>query len=425
MLSATSDTTHYNSPIMKTLIATILALTAAASSALAQVAGDWNGTLDLGSMKLALVFHISEADGSYSAAMDSPDQGAYDIPAQISVFGTDSLHLSVPAIAMTYTGRAEGDAMTGKFTQGGMTLPLRLVRGERQTPNRPQTPKPPFPYSTEEVTFANTGHLPATLSGTLTLPVPGSCEGKPAVVVLVSGSGQQDRDETLFEHRPFAVIADSLARAGIATLRYDDRGCGKSTGNAKDATTADNADDAAAAVRWLRDSRRFSRVGILGHSEGGAIAFILAARGEADFIVTMGAPGLRGDSIVTAQVNRERSRLNMPPISVEDWRATGICATSAWLGWFADYDPAADIAATCVPSMVLGGEKDTQVPPMDNIGRIRQLLPEGDSNVIRVYPGLNHMMQPCETGEASEYRDIETTLSPQVLADIAAWLRNL
>ena len=225
--------------------------------------------------------------------LDSPDQGVKGIPAEAKVNAVGGVEVSIPSIGATYSGVLLPDKIVGTFTQRGMSFPLTLTPGERKL-NRPQTPRPPFPYSEEEVTFRNGEAL---LSGTLTLPMNGTADTP--VLVLVTGSGLQDRDETLFEHKPFAVIADFFAREGIATLRYDDRGMGGSTGDLIQVTTEDLKNDARAGISLLQG--RFKHVGVLGHSEGGSIAFMLAAERQADFIISLAGGILSGKAILLDQ----------------------------------------------------------------------------------------------------------------------------
>lgn len=283
---------------------------------------------------------------------------------------------------------------------------------------RPQTPRPPFPYSTEDVTFTNdSAH--ATLAGTLTMP-----HGKehPPVVLMVTGSGLQNRDEELMGHRPFAVIADYLARHGIASLRYDDRTFGQSTGgDVKNATTRDFAGDAKAGLAWLRQSGRFAKVGILGHSEGGAIAFMLAAEGLPDFIVSLAGPAVRGDSLLLAQNKALLGALGSL-MTIEKVRVNVLLAGNAWLRYYIDYDPQPDIARTHCPVMALNGSKDMQVIASQNLPALRRHLPTDSRHLIKEYAGLNHLFQHCQSGHPNEYATIEETIAEEVLQDITRWI---
>ena len=258
---------------MKKILAVALLLLSAAFLANAQT-GNWSGKLDVQGTPLTIVFHL---DGD-EPTMDSPDQAAQGIPVQIERTAVGGITIKIPALMASYEGLWAGKQILGTFKQAGLSLPLALTPEKKL--NRPQTPVGPFPYAEEEVTFTN-GE--AKLAGTLVLP-----EGytrKTPVLIMVTGSGQEDRNEEIFEHKPFAVIADALARAGIATLRCDDRGVGGSTGDVMEATTIDFKEDALAGIKLLRE--RFDKVGVIGHSEGGTIALMLAAEGQADFIISL------------------------------------------------------------------------------------------------------------------------------------------
>ncbi|MBR4409262.1 MAG: alpha/beta hydrolase, partial [Bacteroidales bacterium] len=242
---------------MKSILSVLVLILGTVITANAQT-GTWSGELDAQGMKMPLVFHLDDVNPT----MDSPMQGAKGILVQVERDSSGKVIVSIPAIGARYEGQWLGEKIEGSFSQMGMTFPLVLAPGEVKH-NRPQTPQPPFPYKTEEVSFTNGA---AVLKGTLTLPE-GAGRQTP-VFVMVSGSGLQDRDETLFEHKPFAVIADAFARAGIATLRYDDRGFGESTGDIVNMTEEDLKNDALAGITLLRG--RFDHVGVIGHSEGGS-----------------------------------------------------------------------------------------------------------------------------------------------------------
>lgn len=413
---------------MKTLLlilATTIALTASAQS---PMLGTWTGKLDLGMAKLTLAINLSnDAAGNVQCTLDSPDQGAKGIPANVNACTDDSLSVSVPQIGMTYTGRLAGNVLKGNFTQMGRTFPLDFTKGEEKV-NRPQTPVAPFPYKSEEITF--TDHADAAmLTGTVTYPV-GYEKMKPAdvpVVLMVTGSGLQNRDEELLEHKPFLVIADYLARNGIASLRYDDRGTGDSKGGDNtQATTLNYANDAQAGLNFLKCMNKFGKFGVLGHSEGGNIAFILGARDKADFIVSLAAVGVKGDTALTAQANRVMQLNGMPGTArTADYRNMVLMQNKPWLTFFVNYDPAQDIAQTRCPVLALNGDKDCQVISSLNLEGIKAALQPNEFNRCIEYPGLNHLFQECTTGNATEYRSIEQTISPQVLKDIVEWIKKL
>lgn len=390
--------------------------------------GSWSGKLDVGAMYLTIVLHLDQADGYVLVTMDSPDQGAKGIGTFKEYLSDDSLAIKVEHLGMTYRAKLKDGKLDGTFAQNGMSFPLVLTRGDVAKTKSPQMPAQPYPYETEEVTFRNEADG-ATLAGTLTWPVnyDKSSKKKPVVVLLVSGSGPQNRDEELFEHKPFLVIADYLARQGIASLRYDDRATGKSVGGElKNATSLDFMRDASAGLDFLRQQKKFSKVGLLGHSEGGLIAFLLGARKRTDFIVSLAGPGVKGDTLLAAQVNRILSLSGDPAnMTVEHYRQQQEVKENPWLKWFVDYDPAADIKSTRCPVFALNGDRDCQVIASQNLNAIRQLLPKSKKNLVKEYPGLNHLFQHCTTGFPTEYGQIEETISPEVLDDVAKWINGL
>ena len=397
----------------------ISAFAAFALQASAQnISGTWNGELNAGIQKIPLVLNLT-TDGK--CTLDSPQQGAKGIPADIVFISADSLNVSLKALNASFAGKLQDGELKGVFTQHGFKLPLNLKPGERAAAKRPQTPKPPYPYQREEVSFIN-AQAGATLAGTLTLPQDARC-----VVLMVTGSGQQNRDEELFEHKPFAVIADYLARHGIATLRYDDRATGASVGGeVKSATTRDFMGDAAAGLDFLRSRKIFDKVGILGHSEGGAIAFMLGAQQKSDFVISLAGPGVKGDTLLAAQANRILALHGMPEsMTVEKYRQQQSIQSVPWIKWFMDYDPTDDIRRTHCPVMAINGDRDCQVISSQNLTTIRQLLPPSEKNLTKEYSGLNHLFQHCQTGLPTEYGVIEETISQEVLKDIADWLKQV
>lgn len=426
------------------------------------ISGSWHGRLMAGMDALTVVINI---EGN-TCSMDSPDQGAFGIPAQLKKCTADSLELEIPQMAIVFTGVKSGDGIKGSFVQQGYAMPLDLKPG-KPVYNRPQTPVAPFPYSTEEVSFTNTTDG-AVLSGTLTYPE-GYVKGITPVVLLVSGSGLQNRDEELFEHRPFAVIAHHLALHGIASLRYDDRSVGKSTGDVTSATTATFAADAAAGLQFLRHMDAFGRVGLLGHSEGGVIAFTLAGEGKTDFIVSLAGCAVRGDRVLV-----EQNRLILPTQGIPEKIAQDYCSVlerayvhkiafaslaganasmivgmamaeakveslpeqlrhnlvnlvssdNAWMNYFISYNPADAIRRIKCPVMAVNGTKDLQVLHTTNLDTLRHLLPVKPGDVIKEYEGLNHLFQHCTTGATTEYIKIEETISPEVLDDIVKFVKH-
>ena len=408
------------------------------------ISGTWHGVLHLNSLKLNLVLHL---DGDSTCTLDSPDQGAKDIAGVVKELTAEKINVQFPMLLATYTGELKDGQLVGTFKQRDFTLPLTLTPGDLVR-SRPQTPTPPFPYETREVTIPlSTGENKggATLAGTLTLPTAFGKGKATLCLLLVSGSGLQDRDETLFDHKPFAVIADYLARHGVATLRYDDRGFGQSTGDPSLCTTADFAQDAAACIAFLRSTPLLKggkggklHIGILGHSEGGSIAFMLAAgskfltpnskhQTKPDFIVTLAAPGIRGDTLIVEQANAILRQTGQPAnMTVKRMHLTmAMQPQNPWYDFFTAYDPADDIAATRCPVLALNGSLDCQVLPQSNLTAIRHLSAQNSKLSTKEYPGLNHLFQHATTGDPAEYGMIEETIAEEVLRDIVDWISSL
>ena len=393
-----------------TLVLACIGLTATAQ----EVRRSWSGNLEAMGQKLPIVLNL--VDGK--CTLDSPAQGATGIPATVDLLTKDSIKISVKSLGATYVACFVDGQLQGTFAQAGMKLPLNMKEISPDGPNRPQTPKGPFPYITEEMTFTNT-KAGATLAGTLTVPKGGA----KCVMIMVTGSGPENRDEEIYAHKPFAVIADRLARAGIATLRYDDRATGQSVGgDMKNATSIDFAEDAAAGIEWLRAQKRFKKVGLLGHSEGGLIAFVLGAQKKVDFIVSLAGPAVQGDSILLYQSRNSGSPL-AKGITMEYLR--NMMKGNKWVEWFMDYDPTENIASTKCPVLALNGTKDCQVPAAQNIPVLRRLLAKNKKTVIKECEGLNHLFQHCDTGRPDEYYNIEETIAEEVLADIVGWVNKL
>ena len=381
------------------------------------------GKLSLGPQSLTIVLHVNcNTQGEVKCTLDSPDQGVKGIAVETDYCSSDSISVSIASLALSFQGKLKGDEIVGTFIQG-QSFPLILKRGEEKL-NRPQNPVAPYPYKTEEVAFKNVADG-ATLVGTLSYPI-GYKKGKTPVVLMVTGSGQENRDEEIFDHKPFLVIADYLARHGVATLRYDDRGFGKSTGgDVEHATTLDFMRDAASGVDFLRTSKQFGKVGILGHSEGGSIAFMLGAKGKVDFVISMAGIGVKGDTVLTAQANKilELTGQSMR-FSTHQYRMNAIIERSPWLNFFIDYDPSGDISKTLCPVMAINGSRDVQVIPSLNLMGIKAHLKPNSKNIIKEYPSLNHLFQHCKTGNVLEYRMIEETISPEVLEDIVRFIKQ-
>lgn len=429
--------------------------------------GTWNGVLDFGRQKLRIVFHIKKTGDGYSATMDSPDQGAKDIPATQTTFTDGVLKITESTSRMIFEGTIEGDRITGTFTQGGR-IPLVLARGAAVI-NRPQEPMPPYPYNAEDIKFENK-EAGITLAGTFTYPKEGK---KFPAVVLLTGSGAQNRNEEVYLHKPFLVLADYLTRNGIAVLRFDDRGTAESEGDYRSATLQDFATDASAAVDYLKTRQEVDRkkIGFLGHSEGASIMLIAGAgRKDMAFYVSLAGSGVKGYEISKDQRRRFSQAQGIPPeaieinesfhalitevleeYGIEDLDADmdemteevlsaahpqiamtpGIEGTvrgalrelgSPEMFSFTMYDPARDLKKIRRPILALYGEKDWQVSPDLNAGGLK-LRYDGDLTV-KVYPDLNHLFQHSNTGSPAEYGTIEETISTEVLENIAAWINK-
>lgn len=390
--------------------------------------GSWLGKLQLGVASLTLQLNLDEKEGAFIATLDSPDQNAKGIPANVDYCENDSVSVSVPLIKASYRGKRNGKTLDGTFSQNGYNFQLILTYVDEVDLSqlRPQEPKAPFPYTTKEVTFINEKEN-VTLAGTLTYPLGYKNGDNVPVVLMVSGSGLQDRNEEIFGHKPFLVIADALARNGIATLRYDDRTVGKSVGgDAKNATTMNFLQDAEAGIDFLKSMKQFKSVGVLGHSEGGNIAIMLAARNKVDFGISMAGIGVKGDTALTAQANKI-NELNGAQVrySMQTYCQYARSMGNPWLSFFLDYDPTADIKACKCPMLCLNGEKDCQVIAELNLTTIKKMLPPNKLSLCKSYPELNHLFQSCKTGNPTEYGAITETISPDVLSDITTWIKKL
>ncbi len=441
----------------------------------------WQGVLDVSGIKLRLVLKISKnPDGTLKATLDSVDQGAMNLPIDSIVIEDKTMRFTMKSIGGSYEGTLseDGTEVKGTWMQSGQSLPLAFKRVTETTQvlelKRPQEPKKPYPYREEEVVFENPD-AKIQLAGTLTLP---KGQGPFPAVVLISGSGQQDRDETVFGHRPFLILADHLTRRGIAVLRYDDRGFGKSTGDPTNATSADIATDALAAVRYLRTRKEIDskKIGLIGHSEGGLIAPMVAVQApdEIAFVVMLAGPGVTGEELILSQyeliarangvsekiiaqnldvqrrvfaIVREKSDVieaereirdllleQLSQLSDEEKQALGLAEAaieaqikqilSPWFRYFLSYDPRPTLARVRCPVLALNGEKDLQVPPSQNLPEIVKALEAGDNSDYTVVKlaHLNHLFQTSTTGSPSEYAQIEETFSPRALEVISAWI---
>jgi uncharacterized protein len=430
--------------------------------------GVWTGALDLGSVKLRLAFHIMNTADGLKATMDSLDQGAMGVPVTSVTRNGTALKIELKQIDGVFDGKISEDKTTvaGTWTQRGDSRPLVLMRAKDKAAlelKRPQNPVRPLPYREEEVSFENKVQGD-TLAGTLTIP---QGKGPFTAVLLITGSGPQDRDESLMGHKPFLVLSDWLTRNAIEVLRVDDRGVGKSTGVFGTATTADFATDVEAGVAFLKTRPEVNpkKIGLIGHSEGGVIAPMVAARNpDVGFIVMLAGSGVPGDQILVEQRTliaeaggmskeeaekdavEERAVLALvvkekdSPELEKDLRqklaeyvkdpelgAQVQVLTSPWFRYFLAYDPGPALGQVKCPVLALNGEKDLQVPPKQNLAAIRKALEDGGNKNFEVVelPGLNHLFQTAKTGSPAEYGAIEETMSPVALEKMSGWILQL
>lgn len=412
---------------MKALYSLLLFLLASTSSYSQTLDGEWKGVLKAGPQTLTLMLHIASA--SREVQLDVVEQSAYGLPATVKALTADSLSFAIPQLKLSYNGKLNGEKLDGVFRQPMFKSTLTFERGGVEQ-LRPQEPKPPYPYTTKEVVFWNYPD-DVMLAGTLTYPVGYESDSVCVpVVVMVSGSGQQNRDEEMFGHKPFLVIADWLAHHGIASLRYDDRGTGASIGDYKSCTTREFCFDANAAVDFLNRNEEFSSIGILGHSEGGAIGYMLGAEGVVDFIVSLAGPACKVDEMMVEQINGlARSQGMTSDLVHSPEEAYNFVKSqnggSAWLDYFFQMDMSEYVRKVHCPVMALGGESDLNVPVRINHKALKENLPANAKNVVKTYPGLSHLFQRNPSGNPLLAASIEETFSEEVLNDIVEFIHSV
>jgi uncharacterized protein len=438
----------------------------------------WEGMLSAGAgIQLRLVVRLAKAEsGEMLGTFESPDQTAQKLKLSSITLDKSRLAFELKLVGGKYEGKlnVEGTEATGTWSQGGAKFPLTIKKTDKVSEvRRPQTPKPPYPYRSEAVTYPNkSGGV--TLAGTLTTP---SGSGRFPALILISGSGAQDRDETIFQHRPFLVLADALTRRGVAVLRVDDRGVGGSTGSTSESTSEDFAGDVLAGIAFLKSRPEIDsqKIGLAGHSEGGLIAPMVAARSnDVAFLVLLAGTGLPGDEImymqgrligkvmgadekaldkqrdiqkqlfeiVKTETNHDKMMLRLREaiktmwshLSEEERKAIGDAGSfvefqakmveSPWFRFFLTFDPRPTLALVRCPVLALNGEKDLQVPPKENLAEIEKALKKGGNARVTVkeLPGLNHLFQTCKTGSVTEYGAIEETIAPVALTAITDWI---
>ncbi|MBE0424362.1 MAG: alpha/beta fold hydrolase [Lutibacter sp.] len=455
------------------LLAVLVSLTAFGQD----ITGQWNGSLKVQGTQLRLVFNVLKTDKGFTATMDSPDQGATGIPVTSTSFENGVLKFSIVNAGIDYEGILGNDQIVvGIFKQSGFSFPMNLSKAliEKEIIVRPQEPVKPYAYHSEDITFENK-NAGITLAGTLTLP---QKVGVFPAVVLISGSGPQNRDEELLGHKPFLVLSDFLTKNGIAVLRFDDRGTALSTGDFNTATTLDFSSDVEAGVAYLKSRKEINKtkIGLIGHSEGGIIAPMVANNSnDIAFVILLAGTGIPGNQLLLLQqeligkaagmpnevlqkahkVNKGAFELvkkstNTPQLKTDlttylkqalaaDPNAAKIAGmseddyiklqvnqiASPWMQYFIKYDPAIALEKVNCPVLALNGEKDLQVPPKENLEAIKNALAKGGNKNVttKVLPNLNHLFQESETGSPSEYALIEQTFSPLALTEILNWLQ--
>lgn len=463
------------------ILVSLLSMVVCAQRNAAKVTGTWEGKINVG-VTLRIVFHFKDSLGMLTGTTDSPDQGITGIPCANIITRNDSLLLDVPEFKGRYAGRFLNDTtIQGRLTQTvGIDLVLTKVK-KATALNRPQTPRPPFPYKSEEVTYRNRDNT-ITYGATISIP---RGKGPFPAVLLITGSGAQNRDEEIFEHKPFAVIADHLAREGYLVMRVDDRGVGKTTGNFATATTADFMQDAGIGLDYLKKRKETDarHLGIIGHSEGGMIAPMLAAaRSDIDFIILLAAPGDKIAKLMedqnkavllsrgfTTEVANSYGHLYREMIAVlsgagdtteaeqklhnivSAWRTstpkgtvmgtTGITTDSTqrlfvkafasslgtpWYKYFLNFDPQVYLSRVKCKVLALNGDKDLQVISSSNLAAIRQALSQSGSRnyEVKELPGLNHLFQSCKKCTLAEYGELKESFSPAALNVMTGWLRK-
>ncbi|MBA0882881.1 alpha/beta hydrolase family protein [Flavobacterium undicola] len=463
---------------MKKIIFTILTSLISLTFFGQEIVGQWNGILKVPGAQLRLVFDIQKTANGISATMDSPDQGAKGIPVSTSSFENSALKITVANLKIEYEGTLGKDnIIVGDFKQAGQSFPMNLSKEkvEKEILIRPQEPTKPYSYYSEDIIFENK-KAGITLAGTLTLP---KKDGVFPAVILISGSGPQNRNEELLGHKPFLVLSDYLTKNGIAVLRYDDRGVAASKGNFKTATSLDFSTDVEAGIEYLKTRKEInkSKIGLIGHSEGGIIAPMVASKSkDVAFIVLLAGTGIQGDQllllqqqligkasgvsdenlqknklanrkifdIVNKSTNTEQLHINLTnyikqtlkdnpnnekPAGMSDDDFVKLQVqqiATPWMHYFIKYNPAPTLEKVKCAVLALNGEKDLQVPPKENLGAIKEALSKAGNKKVtaKELPNLNHLFQECKTGSPQEYATIEQTFSPTALTEILKWIKT-
>ena len=436
----------------------------------------YSGTLAVGTVKLRLVFKIyKDKNNKLIATLDSPDQGAMDITVDAVTITDSTIRFDLPNLKAYYDGALQPDSSyQGTWFQGGTSIPLDITQTETAIVlKRPQEPQSPLPYKSEEITFFNSS-AGINLAGTLTIP---EGSGSFPCVILITGSGPQNRNEELLGHKPFLVLSDYFTRNGIGVLRYDDRGVGESEGDFSTATSYNFADDAEVSVNYLKSRNEFSSIGLVGHSEGGLIAPIVANQSEdVDFIILMAGTGLTGKEILMLQGQLILKQMEISPVGLEVYKKTQSAMLqiavdienddealkqlsevskaygnlsekdqqiigydpetfekalrallSPWMRTFLTLDPRPILEKVTIPVLAINGEKDLQVPSKENLSEIKAALERGGNTSIAIHEleNLNHLFQTCETGAIDEYGTIEETFNEEAMDLIVSWIKSI
>ncbi len=443
-----------------------------------QISGTWYGKLKIPNQNIRINFTIVSSTDGFKTTMDSPDQGAFKIPTDKTNFKNNKLEIFLNSMMISYKGELKNNQIIGTFHQGGSSFPLVLSKEKIQADKqktRFQDPKKPYSYITEDVFFTNSKANNIKLAGTLSLL---KNVKNPPVVILISGSGPQNRDEEIkvFNHRPFLVLSDFLTKRGIAVLRYDDRGVGQSKGIFKGATTKDFASDTKAAVNYLKNRKdlNFSKLGLIGHSEGGLIAPMVASENKnIDFIILLAGPGVDGGKILESQ-SRKISQLAGVSLDILDFneslsikihQVVKNCKTAEevkpnlasffkkfitqmedrykpflpkktveqiintysdnWMWFFVKTNPKEYLQQVPCPILALNGAKDVQVLSDINLPAIKEATKNNTKVTVKEMQNHNHLFQTCSTGNITEYAKIEETISPLTMEIITTWINQL
>ncbi|GAB3654334.1 alpha/beta fold hydrolase [Echinicola sediminis] len=460
------------------IILLMVGLCNVAEAQVGSLSGSWKGELKVMAQTLPLIFHFNPADGGWEGSMDSPAQGAKGIQMNKVLFANSKVELGIEQYLISYQGELKNDTIKGVFTQGQMDFPLiliKMVEEELSVKPKPQEPQEPYGYEVMQTSFSNL-KSGISLKGTLTKP---KGNGPFPAVVLVNGSGQQNRDAEIFGHKPFLVLADYLTQNGIAVLRYDERGVGASEGEFESATSFDFKQDASVAIEHLRKFPFVNqlKIGVIGHSEGGMIAWIMGAEDRGlNFIISLAGPVVPIPDLMMQQTQdvlrsngaseelvAEQQKINQLIYTVfnetEDFDQLEENLSMAlkrywfneygadsvnndqlqrleeaysklitpWYHTFMRFDPKPYIQRTTIPALALFAENDVQVNGPVNREALEDIIQEeGQENIrLKVYPGLNHLFQQSETGGISEYALLEETFSEEVMQEMVEWINSL